>query len=143
MNKNALNLRQAMRIKAQISHVKQIEKGECVGYGATFCAERLTTVATVPVGYADGYPRQLSNKGRVLVNGSFAPVIGNICMDQFMADVTDISGVKTGDEVVLMGAQGDKEISANDIAALVGTIGYEIACRVTKRVPRVYIRDKK
>lgn len=143
VNKTALNLRQAMSIKARISHVKTLKPGECVSYGAHFRAARETIVATIPVGYADGHSRHLSNKGRVLVKGQYAPIIGNVCMDQFMIDVTDIAGVRVGDEAVLMGAQGDEMIYANDIGDLTGTIGYEVVCRVTKRVPRLYMQDGK
>ena len=110
--------------------------------GRTFTTRRSSRIATVPIGYADGYSRLLSNKSRVLINGQYAPVVGNICMDQMMVDITDISGeVKAGDEVVLIGRQGDNEITAEEIAGLMGTIPYEILCIIGKRVPRVYIRN--
>jgi alanine racemase len=136
-----ISLMPAMELKSQVSYVKTVEKGTSIGYGRHFFAERTTVVATIPAGYADGYSRSLSNKGRVLINGKFAPVIGNVCMDQCMVDVTDIPDVKIGSDAVLMGRQGDNFISAEEIADAEGTINYEVVCNVGKRVPRVYIRN--
>ena len=131
--KKSVELLPAMTIKSHIVSVKEIGKGEGVGYGRTFLTKRPTRVATVPVGYADGYPRALSNKGYVLVNGQRANIIGNVCMDMFMIDVTDVDAVD-GDEVVLMG----KGVDADVIADLCSTISYEIICGIGIRVKRSY-----
>lgn len=136
-----LSLLPAMSLKTRVSMVKKIDADVSVSYGRTFYTNRKTTVATVPVGYADGYFRGLNRGGRVLVGGGSAPIIGNICMDQFMIDITDIPNVRAGDEIVLMGRQGDSEITADELAAILHTISYEILCGVGKRVPRVYIKD--
>ena len=135
-----LRLHPVMSMKSTISMVKEVPAGESVGYGRTFRCTKPTKVATVAVGYADGYPRALSNKGYVFVKDSLAPVLGNVCMDQMMIDVTGLD-VHEGDTVTLFG--GDSPIDAQNIAALAGTIDYEILCGVSRRVERVYIRDKK
>ena len=129
----------AMSLVSEISGVKTIKKGAGVSYGHTFHAPRKMTVATVPVGYADGYPRLLSNKASVIVNGSLAPVIGNITMDQTIIDVTGVKNAKEGDEAVLMGKRGNLEISADSLAEYADTINYEIICGIGKRIPRVYV----
>lgn len=129
-----------MDLKSLVSHIKTIHKGQSVSYGRTYIAERDTVIATVPVGYADGYPRLLSNKGYVIINGRKAPITGRVCMDQFMVDVTDIPDVQPGVSVTLIGKEGNETITADDIAELCGTIGYEIVCGISKRVPRVYIK---
>ena len=108
-----------------------------------FVTERFTRMATIPVGYADGYPRQLSNKGWVLIHGKKAPILGRVCMDQFMVDVTDIPEVKAGDEVTLMGRDGDEFISVETLGDLSGRFSYEFVCEISKRVPRIYIKDGK
>lgn len=131
-------LRPIMGLKTYVSYVKDVAAGESIGYGRTYFTTRRTRVATIPVGYADGYSRILSNRGRVLIHGAYAPIVGNICMDQFMVDVTDISGVKIDDEVVLIGEQDGQEISVDEIAALENTINYEVICGIGKRVPRIY-----
>lgn len=136
-----IDLRPAMTWRSQVSFVKELDKGVSVGYGRTFFTERKTVVATIPVGYADGYSRKLSNRGRVLINGCFAPVIGNVCMDQMMVDVTDIADVRPGSEVVIMGKQGNNQITAEELAQLEDTINYEVVCNVGKRVPRVFVRN--
>ena len=128
-------IRPVMSWKSVISMVKTIHPGETVGYGRTYLADKDTVVATIPTGYADGFSRALSNKGRVTVRGGSAPVIGRVCMDQIMADVTGIPGVRIGDEVTLLGGDYDADAMAADI----GTIGYEVVCDIGKRVPRVYI----
>lgn len=140
VDKSLLDLRPAMALKANIVFLKRVPAGYPISYGRKFITQRETLIATLPLGYADGYPRYLSGKGRVIVNGEFAPVVGNICMDQCMIDVTDIPGVRKYDEVVLIGTQGDKTILADEIAEKTGTINYEIVCRIGQRVPRVYIR---
>lgn len=136
-----LNLKPAMSFKTHISYVKEIEKGVSIGYGRTFFTERISKIATVPVGYADGYSRTLSNKGRVIIGGKYANVVGNVCMDQFMIDITDIENVKPGDEVILIGSYKSLNISAEEIAEIQSTINYEIVCNIGKRVPRVYIKN--
>ena len=128
----------ALSWKSVVSMVKTIRPGDTVGYGRTFTAQRTMKIATIPTGYADGYPRLLSNRGAVLINGRRAPIAGRICMDQMMADVTDIPGVDYESEVVLMGRSGEEIITADDIASLCGTIGYEVICGINKRVRRVY-----
>ena len=127
-----------MEVKAVISQVKEVEGGTCVSYGRTFVTKGKTKLATVAVGYADGVPRLLSNKGEMLVKGKRAPIVGRVCMDQLMLDVTGID-VKEGDEAVLFGTSGSETITADDVAALCGTIGYEIVCGISKRVPRIYL----
>jgi len=131
-----LGLKPVMRLMTQISMTKKLPVGSGVSYGHMFRANRETLVATLPIGYADGYPRLLSNKGEVIIKGQKAPIIGAICMDQCMVDVTDIKGsVNTGDEVTLFGTD---DLSADDLADKIGTISYEILCGIGKRVPRVY-----
>ncbi|MCL2188388.1 MAG: alanine racemase [Defluviitaleaceae bacterium] len=133
-----LNLQPAMRLYAQVSMVKQLAEGVGISYGHLFKTKRPTTIAVIPVGYADGYPRRLTHGGRVLIRGKFAPIVGAICMDQCMVDVTDIEGVKAGDTVTMLGSTSEG-IGADDLADIVGTISYEIICGIGKRVPRVYI----
>lgn len=121
-----------------ISQVKAIGRGESISYGRTFITDRDSWIAVVPVGYADGYPRQAGNQGHVLVHGRKAPIVGRVCMDQIMIDVTDIGEVYKGDAVVLMGRQGKSEITADDIAVWADTISYDILTGISSRVPRVY-----
>ena len=130
-------LRPVMSFKTVVSMVKTVKKGEFVGYGRNFCANSEKKIATIPVGYADGYPRFLSNKGKVLINGKIATVAGNVCMDQTMLDVTNLD-VWPGDVVTLFGSDGKNSITADDIADSIGTIGYEVVCGISKRVPRIY-----
>ena len=125
--------------KSVVSMVKEVKPGDTIGYGRSFIVEHPMRIATVPTGYADGYPRLLSNKGWVLINGQKAPIVGRVCMDQMMVDVTDIPDVEYESEVVLLGKSGDEIITADDLANLIGTIGYEIICGISKRVERVYI----
>lgn len=132
-----VELKPVMTLKSVITMVKEIAAGDTVSYGRTFKAEKPLKIATVTAGYADGYPRLLSNKGYVTVNGKKAPVVGRICMDQFLIDVSAVDGVKDGDEVVLFGSCP----TADEIAKICGTINYEIVCGVTKRVPRIIIGD--
>lgn len=139
VEKEKLSLKPAMEYISHVVYVKTIEKGETVSYGRDFVAQKTTKVATIPVGYADGYPRALSNKGRVIINGEYAPIIGRICMDQFMVDVTHIESVKEGDTVTLFGSQGNATISVDEIAKLCNTINYEIICGLSKRVPRIFV----
>lgn len=135
--------KQVMSLKTRISHIKEIQSGESVGYGRTFIAEKPTRIASLPIGYADGYSRRLSGKAHVLVNGVRAPIVGRICMDQCMIDVTGIDNVSTGDEVVLFGCQRDNFISIDELAKTLDTINHEIVCAINRRVPRVYKRNGK
>ena len=136
VEKSVLDLKPVMELISHVAYVKTIKKGDSVSYGRTFIAEKEMKIATIPVGYADGYPRLLSNKGRVIINGKYAPIVGRICMDQFMVDVTDIDNVNVGDRVILMGSDGNISVTADDIASLTGTINYEVVCNISKRVPR-------
>ncbi len=113
--------------------------GETVSYGRSYVADKTIIVGTLPLGYADGYPRNLSNKASVLVSGKKAPIIGKICMDQMMIDITDIPEASVGSEVVLIGEQGGKQILADELAELSGTISYEILTSISERVPRLYV----
>lgn len=135
-----LDLRPAMELKTVVSMVKTIPAGTPVSYGRTFTADRPTTVATVPIGYADGYPRAMSDRARMLINGRFAPVIGRVCMDQCMLDVTGIPGVEAGSVVTVFGRDGDQVLPVEEVAALCSTISYETVCLIGKRVPRVYLK---
>ena len=141
--KENLDLRPVMSIKTHVSFVKEVEKGDCISYGRTYTAPDKRKIATIPVGYADGFIRAYAKEGKVLIKGKFAPIVGRICMDQFMVDVTDINDVKINDEVVLMGTQGENSITADDIAKALNTINYEVFCTLSKRVPRQYIRNGK
>lgn len=134
-------LKPVMSLVSHISYVKNIEAGDEVSYGGTFKAEKTMRVATIPVGYADGYPRMLSGKGHVLIKGRKAPILGRVCMDQFMVDVTDIEGATRGDEVVLLGKQGDERITAEELGDLSGRFNYELVCDISKRVPRNFIYE--
>ncbi len=141
VDKCLLDIKPVMTWKASVSHVKTLPAGREISYGGTFTTTKNTVVATVPVGYADGYPRCLSNIGRVLVNGRFAKILGRVCMDQFMIDVTDIEGVETGSEVVLVGKQGDLELSMEEVSEAAYSFNYELPCRIAERVPRVYYKN--
>ena len=129
----------ALRLRTVISHIQQVARGDSVSYGRTFVAPRDLCVATLPVGYADGYGRLLSNQGHVLIRGLRVPIVGRVCMDMTMVDATRASGARVGDEVVLIGRQGAEEITADDVAELQGTISYEVLCRIGPRVPRIYL----
>lgn len=128
-----------MELKAVISHVKTVNAGDCISYGRTFVADHEMRIATVTIGYADGYPRALSSKGEILVHGKRCKIVGRVCMDQLMIDVTDVPDAVSGDIVTLMGREGDDIITADDLAVLCNTIGYEIVCGISKRVPRIYV----
>jgi len=135
---NLISLRPVLSLKARVSFVKDVAAGSSIGYGRTYRAESKTRIATIPIGYADGYARLLSNKADVLIRGRRAPVAGRVCMDQVMVDVGRIPGVETGDEAVLIGCQGSEEITADEMAAHIGTISYEVFTRISERVPRLY-----
>jgi alanine racemase len=136
-------LKPVMRLHTAIEFLKRVPAGKRISYGGTYTTQRESLVATLPVGYGDGYNRLLSNRGEVLLRGRRVPVIGRICMDLTMVDATDVEGVSVGDEVVLMGCQGEDGITADEIAEKIGTVSYEVLCMVGKRVPRVYIRSGK
>ncbi|MEK6567997.1 MAG: alanine racemase [Candidatus Omnitrophota bacterium] len=127
-----------LSLKTRIAYVKDVEKGKGVSYGHTYVTSRRTRLATLPLGYGDGYPRSLSNKAFCLISGKRARIVGRICMDQMMVDVTHIRGIKAGQEVVLIGRQKGESVSAEELANLAGTIPYEIACNLGHRIPRIY-----
>lgn len=141
--KQNLDLKKAITIKTQVAHVKILDKNEYVSYGRKFKTERKSIIATLPIGYADGYSRALTGKAKVIINGKFAPVVGTICMDQCMIDVTDIGDVHVGDEVIVLGKDKDLKFDADDMAKAMGTINYEVLCMIKQRIPRVYIEDGK
>jgi len=138
VNLDQLATRPVMSLKARLVHVKKVPAGFCVSYGMTYRAPAPTTIATVPIGYADGYSRLLSSRGTMLVRGQRAPIVGRVCMDLTMLDVGHIEGVRTGDEVIVLGRQGDETITADEIAGVLGTINYEIVSSITARVPRKF-----
>ncbi len=142
VSKDNISVKPALTLKAKIAHVKELHKDMYISYGKTFKTNKKTIVATLPIGYGDGYPRALSENAKVIVNGKFASILGRICMDQCMIDVTDIENVKTGDEVIILGEEGDLKFNADDMAKALGTINYEILCRIKSRIPRVYIKNK-
>lgn len=126
-------------LKARISHVKQVEPGTAIGYGTTYTVSQPTRIATIPIGYADGYPRALSNKSSVLIKGKRYPIAGRICMDQSMIDLKGEQGIQTGDLVTLIGTDGDDAITLDEVAGLAGTIAHEILTGIGQRVPRIYV----
>ncbi len=132
-------LRPVMSLRSRIMLLKTVGKGEKLGYGSTFQTTRPSLIATVPIGYDDGYRRALSNRGRVIVGGTFAPVVGRVSMDLTLIDITDVPGVSLHDEVTFLGRNGALSITAEDLAELVGTISYEITCGISSRVPRIYL----
>ena len=137
---NQLSIKPVMSVKANIVHLKDVPAGFSVGYGRRYISEKPSKIATLALGYADGYPRPYSQFAKVIVNGVMAPVAGNICMDQCMVDVTDVPDVKVGDEVIIMGTDGKNTILADDIAKATGTINYEICCAFGQRLPKVYVK---
>ncbi|HEY9574391.1 MAG TPA: alanine racemase [Lachnospiraceae bacterium] len=143
VERDNVKLKPAMSIYSHITYIKEVDAGVLVSYGGTFTTKRKTKIATIPVGYADGYPRSLSNKGWVLIHGKKAPIIGRICMDQFMVDVTDIEEALALDEVVLLGESQGNNISADELGQLSGRFHYEFVCDINKRVPRIYVYGDK
>lgn len=139
VDKNQLQLRPVMSVKANITQLKKVPAGNSISYGRKFTTRQDSIIATIPIGYADGLPRPYSSKGKAIVNGVFAPIAGNICMDQCMLDVTHVPYPRLGDEVTLMGKDGIYEILADDIATATGTINYEIVCAFGQRLPKVYV----
>lgn len=142
VDKSQLSIKPVMSVKANIVHLKTLPKGATVSYGRKYTASRESLIATLALGYADGFPRPYSSVGQVIVNGCKAPIAGNICMDQCMIDVTDVPDVKVGDEVIIMGSDGTHTILADHIGDATGTINYEIVCAFGQRLPKVYVTDK-
>lgn len=143
VSKDIVPLEPALELKSTIIYIKTIPARTAVSYGRTYVAQCDRKVATIPLGYGDGYPRSLSNKGYVLIRGKKAPILGRICMDQFMVDVSDIEGVAENDEVTLIGNDGDEKITMEEIGELSGRFNYELACDLGKRIPRVYLKNGK
>ena len=141
VNMEKVHLRPALKLMSHVTYVKEVPKGEEVSYGGTFVTKRPSVIATVAVGYGDGYPRALSSKGYVLINGKKAPIIGRVCMDQMMVDVTDIEGVGRDSLVTLIGCDGDEEITVEELAEFSGTFNYEFVCNLNKRIPRNYYKS--
>ncbi len=143
VDRDALDLKPALSLYASVIHVKEIEAGESVGYGSVFTAEHPTKIATVSIGYGDGYPRSLSEGGYVLIHGKKARICGRVCMDLMMVDVTDIDDVKCGDTVTLIGYSEDAYLSVDTLAEISHRFSYEFVCDLGKRIPRVYIKNGK
>lgn len=140
VDKSLLDIKPVMSWYASISHIKTLEAGREISYGGTYVTTKPTKIATIPVGYADGYPRCLSNIGKVIINGKYANIVGRVCMDQFMVDITDID-CAIDDEVILVGEQGDAKLSMEEVSELANSFNYELPCRIPKRVTRVYISN--
>lgn len=143
VGKDILSLKPVLSLKSRLVYVKEIGAGMPVSYGGTFVAKERMRIATVPVGYGDGYPRSLSNTGYVLIRGKRAQILGRVCMDQLMVNVSDIPGVSEGDEVTLIGSDGGEEITMEKLGELSGRFNYELACDLGKRIPRVYLKEGK
>ena len=143
VNKFAVPIVPALTLRSHVVYIKDVEPGTAVSYGGTFVAERAMRIATVPVGYGDGYPRSLSNKGWVLIRGQKAPIVGRICMDQFMVDVSGILQAREGDMVTLIGSDGGREMTMEDMGELSGRFNYELACDFGKRIPRRFWKNGK
>ena len=139
VDENLLAIKPAMKWLTHISHIKTLEAGREISYGGTYKTKEQRIIATIPVGYADGYPRCLSNIGKVAVNGKYAPIVGRVCMDQFMVDVTDIDGVEIGTEVALIG----NGLSMEEVSEAAHSFNYELPCRISRRVPRTYYKGGK
>lgn len=143
VNKQVLDLEPVLSLKSHIVYVKEVPAGVAVSYNGTYITERTTRIATIPVGYADGYPRNLSNTGTVIIGGKRAPIIGRVCMDQFMVDVTGIPECNEGDEVTLIGRDKEERITVEELGDISGRFNYEFACEIGKRTPRVFFRHGK
>ena len=144
VKKDVVQLKPILSLKSHVVYVKDVEPGTPVSYGSTWTAEEKRKIATVPIGYGDGYPRSLSNKGYVLIKGRKAPIVGRVCMDQMMVDVTDIpEEIKIGDRVTLIGQDGELSITAEELGDLSGRFNYELVCDLGNRIPRIYYKDGK
>lgn len=142
VDKSLLRIKPVMEWRTHISFIKELEEGREISYGGTYKTQETRRIATIPVGYADGYPRCLSNRGKVLINGQFAPITGRVCMDQFMVDITGIDA-QVGDTVILIGKSGDHELSMEEVSESAYSFNYELPCRIARRVPRTYYRGGK
>ncbi|MDK2800135.1 MAG: alanine racemase [Clostridiales bacterium] len=143
VDKQKIHLKPAMELKATVTHLKEVEKGTPVSYGRVFTTKKRTAIATIPIGYADGYSRVLTGSAKMIAGGKIVPVIGRICMDQCMIDVTEVKDISVGDEVIVFGHKNGLTIPVEDIAKTMNTINYEVLCIIGKRVPRVYIQNGK
>ena len=143
MEEERLPLKPVMSLYSHIVHLKELPEGVTIGYSATYTTKRRSQIATIPVGYADGYPRSLSNRASVLIRGQRAPIVGRVCMDQMMVDVTDIPEAALGDLVTLVGCDGEEKLSTEEISEMAGSFNYEFVCDVSRRVPRVYYKHEK
>lgn len=141
VKRDIVSLKPALSLKSHIVYIKQVEKGVPISYGGTYVTEKSMRIATIPVGYGDGYPRSLSNKGYVLIRGKRAPILGRVCMDQFMVCIDDISEAKEGDEVTLIGQDGDAHITVEELGEMSNRFNYEFVCNLGQRIPRVYIKN--
>lgn len=141
VNQNRLNLKPVMTLKSNIVYIKEVEKGTAISYGRKFTADKKMKIATIPIGYADGFTRLLFGKASVIIGNKLCPVVGKICMDQCMVDVSECEDIKVSDEVIIMGKTSEFNISADVIASKIDTISYEVLCMVSKRVPRVYVEN--
>ena len=141
VDKSLLDIKPVMSWLTHITHIKTLEPGREISYGGTYKTTEPRVIATIPVGYADGYPRCLSNKGRVIINGQYANIVGRVCMDQFMVDVTDVKGVNLNSTVTLVGSDGDACLSMEEVSNSAHSFNYELPCRVARRVPRVYYKN--
>lgn len=141
VDKSLLDIKPVMSWLTHITHIKTLEPGREISYGGTYKTTEPRVIATIPVGYADGYPRCLSNKGRVIINGQYANIVGRVCMDQFMVDVTDVKGVDLNSTVTLVGSDGDACLSMEEVSNSAHSFNYELPCRVARRVPRVYYKN--
>jgi alanine racemase len=140
VDKSKLDLKPAMTLKSRVTHVKVVEPGRGVSYGKEYITDKVTKIATVPIGYADGYLRRLAREGKMIVRGQLVPIIGRICMDQCMIDVTNVHNIERGDEVILFSDEG---ITVDDLAKWLDTINYEVTCVIGKRIPRIYTKHGK
>ena len=141
VSKEIVDLKPILSLKSHVVYVKTVPAGTQISYGGTYVAETERVIATIPVGYGDGYPRGLSNIGYVLIHGKKAPIVGRVCMDQFMVDVTDIQNVLVGDEVTLIGSDGQEKITVEELGELSGRFNYELVCDLGPRIPRVYLKN--
>ena len=139
--RDIVSLKPSLTLKSHIVYIKEVDEGVAISYGGTYVTPKKMRVATIPVGYGDGYPRGLSNKGYVLIRGKKAPILGRVCMDQFMVSVEDIPDAQEGDEVTLIGTDGAEQITMEELGGLSGRFNYELACDLGKRIPRVYMKD--
>ncbi len=143
IDRTKISIKPALSLITHVAYVKELEAGRAISYGGTYVTAEKRKIATIPVGYADGYARSLSNKGDVLIHGKRAPICGRVCMDQFMVDVTDIPDVKNGDEVILIGSDGSETITLEELGEISGRFNYEFVCDLGKRIPRVFVHKGK